>query len=46
MTAVADQTIDSLPFICHTVPFSPGLTSGFFGLDFNGVNGPSTASIS
>ena len=45
MTAVADQTIDSLPFICHTVPFSPGLTSGFFGLDFNGVNGPSTISI-
>jgi hypothetical protein len=46
MTAVADQTVDSLPFICHTVPFSPGLTSGFFGLDFNGVNGPSSTSIS
>jgi hypothetical protein len=46
MTAVADQTIDSLPFICHTVPFSPPLTSGFYGLDFNGVNAPSTTSIS
>lgn len=46
ITAVADQTIDSLPSVCSTVPFSPGLTSGLFGFDFTGVNGQSSTSIS
>jgi hypothetical protein len=45
MTAVADQTIDSLPSVCSTVPFSPGLESGLYGFDFTGVNGPSSTSI-
>jgi hypothetical protein len=45
ITAVADQTIDSLPGRCSNYSFANPVT-GLFGLDFNGVNAPSTGSIS
>jgi hypothetical protein len=41
----ADMALDEMPFICHSVPFSPGLTSGLFGFDFTGNHGPSTVLV-